>query len=295
MPVKTLSLVGTGTLGKAIALRLLACGYQLTLFNRTFSKAQEIAHPHSVAVQSLEALLETPHAIILLCVTDAHSLRALFCQPNIARRLALIRPVFLNISTIGPLESAQLENYFRQQGAFYCECPVSGGPEGAKAGTLAAWIGNIPAEFKEQLLPVIHSLSQHSVQLEDNQAAQTMKVINNYCEAVHLLIAAEAILAAKRSGLPAGTLTQALMLGRGRSVYMGVMLERYLHPDSKVSVPLEIRLKDLALADSLFQSCGIDSLYLDSARRVYQQTLALSPLPQDQTACFSWLADVLYR
>lgn len=293
--MKHLAVVGTGTLGKAIALRLLASGYQLSLYNRTFSKAADIAHPQSVAVRDLRELLTDAQPIILLCVTDAQSIRALFCQPDIAQRLAQTQPVILNISTIGPQESERLEAWFHSHGAFYTECPVSGGPEGALAGTLAAWIGSIPVDFRDRILPVIYSLADKCAQLDDNRAAQTMKVINNYCEALHLLIAAEAILVARRMGLAADKLQQALLLGRGRSVYMGVMLQRYLHPGSQVSVPLAIRLKDLALARMLFQRCGIESPYLENTRSVYQQTMGLTTLPQDQTACFTWLSEVLYR
>jgi len=289
--MKHLALVGTGTLGKAIALRLLASGYPLRLFNRTFSKAQEVAQ-QSVAVRELSELFVEPFPVTLLCITDAQSIRALFCQPDIERKIAQTHPVIMNISTIGPQESERLEDFFQRLGASYTECPVSGGPEGAKEGTLAAWIGKIPADFKDRLLPVIRCLTANSVQLEDNRAA---KVINNYCEALHLLIAAEAILAAKRLGLADDIVQQALLLGRGRSVYMEVMLQRYLHPGSKVSVPLNIRLKDLALASDLFQSCGIESTYLEYSRSIYQQTMGLSTLPQDQTACFNWLSGVLYR
>lgn len=293
--MKHLALVGTGTLGKALALRLLASGYSLRLYNRTFQKAHDIAQQRSVAVRAFSELFIAPFPVILLCVTDAHSIRALFCNVDIERKVAQTHPVILNISTVGPEESERLEAYFQSLGASYTECPVSGGPEGAKAGTLAAWVGKIPADFKDRIIPVINCLAANSVQLDDNRAAQAMKVLNNYCEALHLVIAAEAILATRRLGLSAEMVQQALLLGRGRSVYMEVMLQRYLHPDSSVSVPLDIRLKDLALANHLFQACGIASPYLDYTRNVYQQTMGLSTLPQDQTACFTWLSEVLYR
>ncbi|MEQ9887756.1 NAD(P)-dependent oxidoreductase [Pectobacterium zantedeschiae] len=289
----SISLVGVGVLGKAISLRLLQRHFSLSVFNRTYHKANEVAAEGAQAVPELHQLFTQEKQIVLICLKDAEAIRDVFQSEEVIHKLTLYRPLFLNISTIGPEESRWMETFFHQHGAHYVECPVSGGPEGARQGRLAAWVGPYADDFASVVNAVISSLSDHYVLMESNHGAQTMKVINNYCEAVHLLVAAEALLLAGAHGIAPDVLANALTLGRGRSTYMEVMLDRYLNPRETVSVPLSIRLKDLDLANSLFQRSAIHSKFFDTARQLYQSTADLSADPQDQTACFTYLSRTL--
>ncbi|MFP1878991.1 NAD(P)-dependent oxidoreductase [Lonsdalea quercina] len=287
---KHISLVGIGVLGKAIALRLRQCQYSLSVYNRTASKAEALAGNGVHAVSSLGQLFTRKPAIILICLTDAQAMKALFCLPEIESKLQEYRPLIVNTSTIGPQDSQQMEAFFQRQGAQYVEAPVSGGPEGARTGKLACWVGPIPPDFADVLPQLLSSLSDKYVVMDSNRAAQTMKVINNYCEAVHLLVAAESILLAEKSGIRQTILQKALPLGRGRSTYMDVMLNRYLHPSALISVPLDIRIKDLDLAHALFQERTVHSAFFAPTQRIYLKTAEALRPPQDQTACFAYLS-----
>ncbi|WP_263058682.1 NAD(P)-dependent oxidoreductase [Pectobacterium sp. F1-1] len=289
----SVSLVGVGVLGKAISLRLLQRHFPLSVFNRTNRKVNDIAAEGAQAVPELHQLFTQEKQIVLICLKDAEAIRDVFQSEAVIQKLTRYRPLLLNISTIGPEESRWMETFFHQHGAHYVECPVSGGPEGARQGKLAAWVGPCVDDFANAVNDVISSLSDHYVLMESNHSAQTMKVINNYCEAVHLLVAAEALLLAEAHDIAPDVLANALTLGRGRSTYMEVMLDRYLNPRETVSVPLSIRLKDLDLAQMLFRRSPIQSEFFDTARKLYQNTADLSAEPQDQTACFSYLSRTL--
>ncbi|MFJ5470124.1 NAD(P)-dependent oxidoreductase [Pectobacterium carotovorum] len=283
----SVSLVGVGVLGKAISLRLLQRHFSLSVFNRTHHKANEVAAEGAQAVAELHQLFTQEKQIVLICLKDAEAIRDVFQSEEVIQKLTRYRPLLINISTIGPEESRWMEAFFHQHGAHYVECPVSGGPEGARQGKLAAWVGPYADDVASAVNDVITSLSDRYVLMESNHSAQTMKVINNYCEAVHLLVAAEA------HDIAPDVLANALTLGRGRSTYMEVMLDRYLNPREAVSVPLSIRLKDLDLANTLFQRSAIQSEFFDTARQRYQNTADLSADPQDQTACFAYLSRTL--
>ena len=283
------SLVGVGVLGRAIAMRLLHCHQAVRVFNRTIAKAQALTAMGAEVVESLDALFLHDRPLIIVCLTDADAIRDVFDVPAIKAQMARSRPVILNTSTIGPQESQWMERFFLSHGASYVECPVSGGPEGALNGRLAAWVGPLPLDDLARTQKVIGHLSDHFVMMESNPTAQAMKVINNYCEAVHLLVAAEVILLAEKSGISGDVLSKALPLGRGRSIYMDVMLDRYLHPRTHVAVPIDIRLKDLELAEQLFEQQKMRSGFFNYSHHVYSSTQEASSQPQDQTACFSQL------
>ncbi|WP_350327149.1 NAD(P)-dependent oxidoreductase [Pectobacterium aroidearum] len=289
----SVSLVGVGVLGKAISLRLLQRQFSLSVFNRTHSKASEVAAEGAQSIPELHQLFTQEKQVVLICLKDAEAIRDVFQSKEVIQKLTRYRPLFLNISTIGPEESRWMASFFHQHGAHYVECPVSGGPEGARQGKLAAWVGACVDDFSRTVNDIVTSLSDRYVLMANNHSAQTMKVINNYCEAVHLLVAAEALLVAEGHGIAPDVLANALTLGRGRSTYMEVMLDRYLNPRETVSVPLSIRLKDLDLAHTLFQRAEIQSEFFDTARQCYQNTADLSAVPQDQTACFAYLSRTL--
>ncbi|MEH0874783.1 NAD(P)-dependent oxidoreductase [Pectobacterium cacticida] len=289
----SVSLVGVGVLGKAIVLRLLQRQFSLCVFNRTYSKASEVAAEGAHAVSELHQLFTQEKQVVLICLKDAEAIRDVFQSEKVTQKLTRYHPLFINISTVGPEESRWMEAFFHQHGAHYVECPVSGGPEGARQGKLAAWVGPCVNDYARAVNDVVTSLSDHYVLMASNHSAQTMKVINNYCEAVHLLVAAEALLVAEGHDIAPDVLAKALTLGRGRSTYMDVMLDRYLNPRETVSVPLSIRLKDLDLANRLFQCAEIQSEFFDTARQCYQNTAELSAEPQDQTACFAYLSRAL--
>lgn len=282
-----ISLVGVGVLGRAIAMRFLHCHQSVCVFNRTEAKARALISMGAEVAETLEEVFDHDRPLVILCLTDADAIRDVFDVPAIKQRMVRARPVVLNTSTIGSQESQWMETFFLANGASYVECPVSGGPEGALSGRLAAWVGPLPLDDLARTRSAIGLLSDHFVMMESNCTAQAMKVINNYCEAVHLLVAAEVIQLAEKACISSKVMQQALPLGRGRSIYMDVMLDRYLHPRTNVAVPVDIRLKDLELAEQLFERYRMHSGFSNYSHHVYLRTLQASSQPQDQTACLA--------
>lgn len=281
------SLVGIGVMGRAIAMRLLHCQQSVRVFNRTAAKARALVSMGAEVAETMEEIFDHNRPLVILCLTDADAIRDVFNVEAIKQQMARSHPVILNVSTIGSQESQWMETFFQSHGASYVECPVSGGPEGALNGRLAAWVGPLPLDDLARTRSVVGLLSDHFVIMENNRAAQAMKVINNYCEAVHLLVAAEVIQLAEKECISSKVMQQALPLGRGRSIYMDVMLDRYLHPRTNVAVPIDIRLKDLELAEQLFEQHRMRSGFFNYSHHVYLCTLQASSQPQDQTTCLA--------
>lgn len=282
-----IGLVGGGVMGMAIAKRLIETGTSLIAFNRTKSKLIELEAAGAVVVDSLQIMM-TLVEFILICVSDAAAIRDIAAtiersNDNLHNEIKVI-----NLSTVGAKHSQDLEQVFRDKGVKYIDMPVSGGPEGALNGTLAAYIGNISVE-NEAFSELIGSISNKTVFFGNNQLAQSMKVLNNLCEAINLWGAAEATSIALRAGIEMPTIVEGLSLGRGNSVYLQVLLDRISNPSNFTAVSLAIRIKDLELALELANEIGGDIPLTNVVHNLFSQTSVAFGVGADQTECHRYL------
>ncbi|VVO18400.1 NAD(P)-dependent oxidoreductase [Pseudomonas fluorescens] len=289
------SVIGAGVLGEALIERLLNCGFSVSAYNRTKHKLEKLILKGVRPIESLDKAFVCEQKIWILCLRDEKSIREVFSCEKIIEALKLNKFLIINTSTIGPKGSAKLEGFFKEFNVEYIELPVSGGIEGALSGQLVGYIGNYPKYLRREFDFVLRALLKGHCLMQSNQAAQAMKVVNNYCESINLVVAAEALLLAETYGISKEVIGGSLGLGRGRSVYLELLLERYMSMKCCISVPLEIRIKDLELAGELFHELSIKSRFYDDALELYKKTLCSSSLALDQMDCFAFLSSSVKR
>lgn len=289
--MKNVSVIGAGVLGSALVRRLLRCGFDVQVYNRTKQKLKELIDEGARSIDDLDTAFSCKHNLWLLCLRDENSIRDVFFKDKIIGSQKSHRSLVVNTSTIGPSACARLEQFFTALNVEYIELPVSGGAEGALSGELVGYLGKFPEYLNPDFGHVVGALLKSYCLMQSNQAAQAMKVINNYCEAINLSAAAEALLLAETYGIPKKVIAGSLGLGRGRSAYQELLLKRYLSTNPPITVPLEIRIKDLELCGELFKSMKVQSFYFDSALDLYRRTLHSSVSAQDQMDCYKYLCN----
>ena len=140
----TIALLGTGLLGSAIAERLHAVGHTVVAFNRTPTKALPLQTQGIAVVGAAElALAQTDCALLLF--TDAAAISSVLFTP--ACSPALKGKMIVQMGTIGPSESLQIQREVERRGGAYCEAPVLGSVAEAKAGTLFVMVGGTEEHF----------------------------------------------------------------------------------------------------------------------------------------------------
>ncbi|MHC8316447.1 NAD(P)-dependent oxidoreductase [Pseudomonas sp. LB3P31] len=285
------SVVGAGVLGAALISRFIECGVNVAAYNRTKEKLVPLIAIGARPIDDLAKEIILERKIWFLCLCDEFSILEVFSNLNVRSALKLRRILVVNMSTIGPKASARLEAFFTELGVDYVELPVSGGVEGVLSGELVGYVGKKPKCLVSEFDSLVRLLLKKYSMMSSNQDAQAMKVVNNYCEAINLIVASEALLLAQAFGISKEVIGRSLGLGRGRSVYLELLLGRYMNSEMYVSVPLEIRIKDLELAHVLFRDLNIESILYEGALEVYQGTLDSSTSSLDQTECFAYLAN----
>ncbi len=198
---ETIALLGTGLLGGAIAERLHHSGLSVMAYNRTASKTRFLRSQGVVIAEHPEDAVARANGIILV-LTDAGAIRSLLLSPSCARRLS--GKTVIQMGTIGPDESQELQRDFGDFGAEYCEAPVLGSLAEATAGTLLVMVGATAEQF-EKWHPVWNALSGHPRLVGPVGRAAALKLALNQLIAAQMAAFSLSLGAVQRSGIDPDT------------------------------------------------------------------------------------------
>ncbi|KUL33001.1 NAD(P)-dependent oxidoreductase [Actinoplanes awajinensis] len=150
-----ITVLGTGRMGTALAIRLYESGHQVTIWNRDQSRTTAAAATGAkVATTPAEAVAAADLVITML--TDARAVEAVLFGTNAA--VAALRPgtVLVQMSTIGPVETTGVADRL-PDGVHFVDAPVGGSVDAAAAGTLVILAGGT-SEALQRAEPVLHHL-----------------------------------------------------------------------------------------------------------------------------------------
>ncbi|MDX2061270.1 MAG: NAD(P)-dependent oxidoreductase, partial [Gemmatimonadales bacterium] len=148
----------------------------------------------------------------------------------------------------------------------FADCPVSGGTNGAEAGTLTVMVGGDPAVF-ERARPYLECFGKLIVHLGAIGAGDTIKAINQVLLAANILSLGEALTAMVKAGVPARAGLEVLNASSGRSfVSESLVPARVLTGAWPNTFRLALMDKDVGIALDLIEQLGLDTPLLDLVR-----------------------------
>lgn len=196
--------IGLGRMGLPMAHNLLEAGYRLSVFNRTAARAEGLCARGATRAATPRAVAEQ-HAIVLSIVADDAALRAIALGDSGV--LAGLTPgkIHVDMSTVSPDVSKELDRQYRAKGAHFVAAPVFGRPEAAAAATL--WICPAgPPEAIERCRPVFESLGQGVIVVgTEPHLASCLKLVGNFFVVAAIETLGEALTLAEKSGLKSET------------------------------------------------------------------------------------------
>ncbi len=220
-----LGYIGMGLMGRPMTERLLAAGYRVMVWNRTAAKLAPVLERGAVAVASPAAVTRISD-IVFDCVTDTAAQEAVVFGPDGIRQGAAADKLFVDFSSIRPDATRDMAARLRAEtGMGWIDAPVSGGVVGAEAGSLAIMCGGRVADV-ERVRPVVMNLCQRLTHMGDIGAGQTTKLCNQVITGCTMAVVAEAVNLARRSGVDAAMLTEALAGGWADSKILQTFVPR---------------------------------------------------------------------
>lgn len=244
-----LAWIGLGALGAPMAHNLLQAGHGLTVFNRTASSCEPMrAAGARVASSPAEAAREA--AVLLLCVSDDRAAEDVLLGLD-AGEAAIhgLRPgsLVIDCSTISPATSRRLAAALSERQIRYLDAPVTGGTEGAKAGTLSVLVGG-DTEDLERARPLLEILGGSITHFGPVGSGQEAKAVNQVLVAGSYAAVAEALELAERLGLDRHQVVAALKGGAAGSWALEHRSAPMINDRYPLGFKLALHRKDLAIA-----------------------------------------------
>ncbi len=198
--ISKVAFIGLGVMGYPMAGHLSNRGFDVTVYNRTTSKAQNwaIEYAGKFSVTPSEASQEAD--VVALCVGNDDDVRSVvFGDTGVLNSMSK-GSILLDHTTTSAELAEELASECAAKGIHFIDAPVSGGQAGAENGVLTIMCGGKKDVF-EAISPVLCSYSNQVVLLGDNGQGQRCKMVNQICIAGVLKGLSEAVLLAKKSGL----------------------------------------------------------------------------------------------
>lgn len=208
----TLGFAGIGLMGLPMCRRLLAAGYELTVWNRSPDKCAALVAAGARQVQTPGELCEAAD-VVMLCLADTSVVReVVFGADGIAGK-ARAGQLLVDFSSLEPTATREMAAQLKAgTGMGWLDTPVSGGTPGAEAGTLAIMVGG-EAEDLERVRPALLALGQRVTHMGGVGAGQVTKACNQMIVACNALVIAEVVALAEQSGVDASLIAEALAGG----------------------------------------------------------------------------------
>jgi len=260
-----------------MARRLLAAGHAVTVWNRTFAKAEALAGAGARPVAELgEALRDAPLVISMLEAGPTVELVMQAALPSLAPNA-----LWIDMSSTRQAEAQAFHALLSAQGRRFIDAPVSGGVAGAAAGTLAIMAGGSAGDFSEAG-PVLAAMGRATL-VGPAGSGQVAKLCNQLIVGATINVVAEALLLAQAAGADPAAMRAAIRGGFAESKILEVhgqrMLDRNFVAGGKVSTQLKDQRNILAAAEA----AGI-VLPLTELVTARYQTLAQSIPQADHSA-----------
>ena len=261
---------GMGIMGRGMAGCLLRAGHDVTVWNRTRARTDDLAAAGSQVADS-PAELATTCDVILICVSDTPDVEDVTLGDG-----GLIHGIgegklVVDHSTISASATRRLAATVQASGAGWVDAPVSGGSEGAAQGTLSIMVGGDEADV-ERARPYMEAYGTSITHVGPVGAGQMVKQVNQVLVVVNALAVSEALLLAKAGGLDLDATIEAVKGGAAGSWMLANRGPQVVDRDWRPGFTIDLQQKDLRL---VLESADELAVPLPATSLVFQMYRAL--------------------
>jgi 3-hydroxyisobutyrate dehydrogenase-like beta-hydroxyacid dehydrogenase len=183
--------MGLGTMGSAMALRLIRHGYHVTVFNRTRARTEPLARAGATVAADLAELTRNSD-VIGSCLRDGPAVKAVYTGSEGLLSHGRAGQVIFEHGTFAPQVAREIAIAAARIGAQFLDIPVTGGPERAASGQLTAMAGG-QAETLNSIRPVLAAYTANVAHLGAVGRGLELKLVNQLLVSVHMAAAGEAV------------------------------------------------------------------------------------------------------
>lgn len=270
--MKKIGFIGIGIMGKSMVRNLMKAGYEVTVYSRTKSKAEDVLSEGAIWCEDVKACSKGRDAVITI-VGYPQDVEEVYFGENGIIANADKGTCLIDMTTTSPKLAVRIYKEAKQAGLKALDAPVTGGDTGAREGTLTILAGG-DRDAYDGCLPVFEAMGK-AIRYEGTAGnGQHTKMCNQIAIAGALSGVCEAMVYAKANGLDVDTMVDSIATGAAGSAQLNAMAPRILSGDFAPGFFIKHFIKDMKLAAEEAEGAGIRLGVLDHVLSMYESMAA---------------------
>ncbi len=267
MAAERIGYIGLGIMGGGMVANLLRSGHDVTVWNRTASKAEPLVAAGATLAASPAGVAAVTD-VVMICVSDTPDVEQVVSGPDGVLDGIEAGALVVDHSTISPSATRSLAESVSAKGASWIDAPVSGGSEGAAKGTLSIMVGGSDSDV-QRAHPLFAAYGTTITHVGGIGSGQAVKLVNQILVVVNQLAASEALLFAKAAGLDLEATLSAVKGGAAGSWMLANRGPQMITDDWRPGFTIDLQQKDLRLVLEAAEELGFPVIATSLVHQLY--------------------------
>ena len=242
-----LSFIGLGVMGYPMAGFLSKAGHDVTVFNRTISKAEKWCTEYCGNLSESPKQAAKGAEVVFICVGNDDDVREVILHEDGAIHGLGKSAIIVDHTTASARLAVEVYNEARKHEINFLDAPLSGGQAGAESGQLTIMVGG-DREIFNKVLPVMDCYAKACTLIGEAGSGQKAKMVNQICIASLIQGLSEALHFAKRENLDISAVMGAISKGAAQSWQMENRWQTMIDDEFDFGFAVEWMRKDLEIA-----------------------------------------------
>lgn len=277
-------------MGSKMSRNLLKAGYTVVVYNRSLTAIQELVREGAVEAASPAQMAQICDVVILSLPSSQAVEETVLGEEGLVRGLQS-GSVVIDTSTIDLSTSMKIASELKSRGLYFLDAPVSGGPEGAQAATLAIMVGGDRSAFV-RCEDVLHAMGRNVFYIGESGAGLKIKLFNQALVGVYFVAIVEAYLWSKRIGVKLPDLEKVITKSWGDSGVFRHFLTVVESGNFKGGATFKNYTKDLSIILEDARKEGSSLSLLELTNKYMAAALELGYGDLDASALYQFLDEI---
>lgn len=254
--MKSVALIGTGLMGKPMAMNVLRKGFPLTVYNRTVNKTVELAAAGAKVARSPREAADSADVVVTM-LSNIEAVESTLTGKDGILGAMRAGKIYIDMSTITPEASRKFAQLVEAAGAKMLDAPVSGSTNVAEKGELTIIVGGDPRVLDE-VREVLQAMGKFIFHVGDNGSALALKLVLNHFVAGMTALLAEGLDLSQKLGIDTSVFSNVMNTSVVKSPMYDIKTPKMVTGDYTAQFPLKLLVKDLNYITQTARKAGAD-------------------------------------
>lgn len=267
--MKKIGFIGIGVMGKHMAKNLIKSGFEVSVYTRTKSKAQDLIKKGAVWCEDIQSCVLNKDVIITM-IGYPKDVEDVYLKDNGILATAVKGQYIIDMTTSDPTLAEKIYECAKEKGVYSLDAPVSGGDVGAEKGTLSIMVGGDKEAFNN-CQDVFKAMGTNIIYEGSAGKGQHTKMTNQIAIAGAVAGVVEAFAYGIDKGLNLETMFNSINQGAARGFQMSYNGEKILNNDNVAGFYLKHFVKDMTIASTQSKKDGLELEVLEKVLSIYKK------------------------